>query len=39
MSSFTLLLAGISINTICLAAILGLQYTANFGRPSPLSAG
>jgi iron complex transport system permease protein len=32
MSSFTLLLAGISINTICLAAILGLQYTANFGQ-------
>jgi iron complex transport system permease protein len=32
MSSFTLLLAGISINTICLAAILGLQYMANFGQ-------
>jgi iron complex transport system permease protein len=32
MSSFTLLLAGISINTICLAAILGLQYLANFGQ-------
>ena len=32
MSSFTLLLAGISINTICLAAILFLQYIANFGQ-------
>ena len=32
MSSFTLLLAGVSINTICLAAILFLQYTSNFGQ-------
>ncbi len=32
MSSFTLLLAGVSINTICLAAILFLQYIANFGQ-------
>jgi iron complex transport system permease protein len=32
MSSFTLLLAGISINTICLAMILMLQYVANFGQ-------
>jgi iron complex transport system permease protein len=32
MSSFTLLLAGISINTICLAAILFLQYIASFGQ-------
>jgi iron complex transport system permease protein len=32
MSSFTLLLAGISINTICLAMILFLQYTASFGQ-------
>jgi iron complex transport system permease protein len=32
MSSFTLLLAGVSINTICLAAILFLQYVANFGQ-------
>jgi len=32
MSSFTLLLAGISINTICLALILFLQYTARFAQ-------
>lgn len=32
MSSFTLLLAGITINSICLAAILFLQYMANFGQ-------
>ncbi len=32
MSSFTLLLAGISINTICLASILFMQYIANFGQ-------
>ncbi len=32
MSSFTLLLAGISINTICLACILFLQYVATFGQ-------
>lgn len=32
MSSFTLLLAGVSINTICLACILFLQYIANFGQ-------
>jgi len=32
MSSFTLLLAGVSINTICLAAILFLQYIATFGQ-------
>ncbi|MGD0014717.1 MAG: iron chelate uptake ABC transporter family permease subunit [Bryobacteraceae bacterium] len=32
MSSFTLLLAGISINAICLAAILFLQYLASFGQ-------
>jgi iron complex transport system permease protein len=32
LSSFTLLLAGISINTICLALILFLQYVANFGQ-------
>lgn len=32
MSSFTLLLAGVSINTICLAAILFLQYVASFGQ-------
>jgi iron complex transport system permease protein len=32
MSSFTLLLAGVSINTICLAGILFLQYIANFGQ-------
>ncbi len=32
MSSFTLLLAGVSINTICLAAILFLQYIASFGQ-------
>jgi iron complex transport system permease protein len=32
MSSFTLLLAGISINTICLAMILLMQYLATFGQ-------
>jgi iron complex transport system permease protein len=32
MSSFTLLLAGVSINTICLACILFLQYIASFGQ-------
>ncbi|HOQ44937.1 MAG TPA: iron ABC transporter permease [Bryobacteraceae bacterium] len=32
MSSFTLLLAGVSINTICLACILFLQYIATFGQ-------
>jgi iron complex transport system permease protein len=32
MSSFTLLLAGISINTICLALILFLQYTSRFAQ-------
>lgn len=32
MSSFTLLLAGIAINTICLALILFMQYIANFGQ-------
>ncbi|MGD0200349.1 MAG: iron ABC transporter permease [Bryobacteraceae bacterium] len=32
MSSFTLLLAGVSINAICLAAILFLQYLASFGQ-------
>jgi iron complex transport system permease protein len=32
MSSFTLLLAGVSINTICLACILFLQYVATFGQ-------
>ncbi|HVX66766.1 MAG TPA: iron ABC transporter permease [Bryobacteraceae bacterium] len=32
MSSFTLLLAGVSVNTMCLAAILFLQYTSNFGQ-------
>jgi iron complex transport system permease protein len=32
MSSFTLLLAGVSINTICLAAILFMQYIASFGQ-------
>ncbi|MEK7408878.1 MAG: iron ABC transporter permease [Acidobacteriota bacterium] len=32
MSSFTLLLAGVTINSICLAAILFLQYTASFGQ-------
>ncbi len=32
MSSFTLLLAGISINTICLALILFLQYTSQFAQ-------
>lgn len=31
-SSFTLLLAGVSINTICLAMILFLQYTAQFAQ-------
>ncbi len=32
MSSFTLLLAGVSINTMCLAAILFLQYMSTFGQ-------
>ncbi|MGE5568221.1 MAG: FecCD family ABC transporter permease [Rhodospirillales bacterium] len=32
MSSFTLLLTGVSINTICLACILFLQYIATFGQ-------
>ena len=32
MSSFTLLLAGVTINSICLACILFLQYLANFGQ-------
>jgi iron complex transport system permease protein len=32
MSSFTLLLAGVTINSICLALILFLQYTANFSQ-------
>ncbi len=32
LSSFTLLLAGVSINTVCLALILLLQYIANFGQ-------
>jgi iron complex transport system permease protein len=32
LSSFTLLLAGISINTVCLALILFFQYIANFGQ-------
>ena len=32
MSSFTLLLAGMSINTMCLALILFIEYTANFGQ-------
>jgi iron complex transport system permease protein len=32
MSSFTLLLAGVSINSICLACILFLQYVANFSQ-------
>ncbi|HWR53418.1 MAG TPA: iron ABC transporter permease [Bryobacteraceae bacterium] len=32
LSSFTLLLAGVSINTICLALILFLQYTAGFAQ-------
>ncbi len=32
LSSFTLLLAGVSINTICLALILFLQYTAQFAQ-------
>jgi len=32
MSSFTLLLAGVTINSICLACILFLQYVADFGQ-------
>ncbi len=32
MSSFTLLLAGVTINSICLACILFLQYIADFGQ-------
>jgi len=32
MSSFTLLLAGVTINSICLASILFLQYIADFGQ-------
>ena len=32
MSSFTLLLAGVTINSICLASILFLQYLASFGQ-------
>jgi iron complex transport system permease protein len=32
MSSFTLLLSGVTINSICLASILFLQYLANFGQ-------
>jgi iron complex transport system permease protein len=32
MSSFTLLLAGVTINSICLACILFVQYIANFGQ-------
>jgi len=32
MSSFTLLLAGVTINSICLACILFLQYLASFGQ-------
>ncbi|HXG32935.1 MAG TPA: iron ABC transporter permease [Bryobacteraceae bacterium] len=32
LSSFTLLLAGITINSICLACILFLQYLADFGQ-------
>ena len=32
MSSFTLLLAGVTINSICLASILFLQYFADFGQ-------
>ena len=32
MSSFTLLLAGVTINSICLAGILFLQYFADFGQ-------
>jgi iron complex transport system permease protein len=32
MSSFTLLLAGVTINSICLACILFLQYLADFGQ-------
>jgi iron complex transport system permease protein len=32
MSSFTLLLAGVTVNSICLASILFLQYVADFGQ-------
>jgi iron complex transport system permease protein len=32
MSSFTLLLSGVTINSICLASILFLQYLASFGQ-------
>jgi iron complex transport system permease protein len=32
MSSFTLLMAGVTINSICLASILFLQYVADFGQ-------
>lgn len=32
MSSFTLLLAGVTVNSICLAGILFLQYTAGFSQ-------
>jgi len=32
MSSFTLLLAGVTINSMCMAAILFLHYTATFGQ-------
>lgn len=32
LSSFTLLLAGVTINSICLAGVLFLQYIANFGQ-------
>lgn len=32
MSSFTLLLSGVTINSICLASILFLQYLADFGQ-------
>ncbi len=32
LSSFTLLLAGVTVNSICLAAILFLQYLADFGQ-------
>jgi iron complex transport system permease protein len=32
LSSFTLLLSGVTINSICLACILFLQYLANFGQ-------
>jgi iron complex transport system permease protein len=32
MSSFTLLLAGVTVNSICLACILFLQYLADFGQ-------